>query len=409
MIELIPRPYKLFNKIQHYDWGTKDENAFIPKLLGTKAEPGTPYAELWIGAHPKAPSEIEVAGRRIALDEVISRYSLECLGKYVSGKFAGKLPFLLKVLSAAHALSIQTHPNKNQAVRLHAASPDHYPDDNHKPEIAIALDSLRALVGFKPAHRIAESMRAVPELSACVDRRLYDAVVGKSEIGPLESAVKNLYADMMKKSETNEGLSSCVRAIHERLLKKNPRTAEEEEFLRQHELYGDDVGLLSFFFLNLVDLKAGQSIFTAAGVPHAYIKGNIIECMANSDNVVRAGLTGKFKDVDTLLDIVRYEFADCEIINSEQHTGEVVYKSGAEEFEITRLSKEGGFKRVCRPQDRPSIWLVTGGELEVVWSRAGADHLKSFSRGESFFVPAFLSEFSVSSESGVDCFIVGIP
>ncbi len=409
MINFVPRPYKLFNKIQHYDWGTRDGSAFIPKFLGQQPKPDTPYAELWIGAHPKAPSEIEIDGSRFPLDKIIDQHRRECLGGYVAEKFSGRLPFLLKVLSAAHALSIQTHPNKEQAVKLHASHPEHYPDDNHKPEIAIALDRLSALVGFKPAAKIAETLRAIPEIAEFADEKLFNEVVSSTKEDAVEDAVKNLYADIMEKGDNREKLSSCIRKMRERFEKKSPRTAAQSRFLEQYELYGDDVGLFSFFFFNMVELKPAQAIFTGAGIPHAYIQGNIVECMANSDNVVRAGLTKKFKDVETLLDIMRYEFSDCTIINSDQKQDEVVYDAGVEEFRLTRMHKGEGFKQVCRSNDRPSVCLVTGGEVEVVWSHAGADHLKTFSKGESFFVPAFMREFRMSSSSGVDYFTVEIP
>ncbi len=409
MIEFVPRPYRLFNKIQHYDWGTKDENAFIPKLLGTEARPGEPYAELWIGAHPKLPSEIQVDGKRIPLNEVIAEHTRDCLGEYVSKKFHGKLPFLLKVLSAARALSIQLHPNKDQAVKLHSSDPERYPDDNHKPEIAVALDSLIALVGFEPATRIAGNLRNLRELSEFADRRLIDAVLDADLPGNMEAAARDLYISIMRKADEGEVLSSCLLKIRERLSRKQNLSPEENQFLKQYELYGADIGLLSFFFFNLVHLKPGQAIFTDAGVPHAYIEGNIVECMANSDNVVRAGLTNKFKDVETLLDIIKFEFAECPVINAAQKADEVTYDSKAEEFRITRFRKEAGFRKVYRSGDKPFVGLVVGGEVEIVWSHSGVDHLQSYSKGESFFVPAFLPEFRTSSSGGADFFLVEIP
>ena len=409
MIDFIPQPYKLFNKIQHYEWGTRNDEAFIPKFLGQHAAPGIPYAELWIGSHPKAPSEIEIGSRRIPLNEVIAQHGHHSLGKYVYDKFSGTLPFLLKVLSAGHALSIQAHPNKSQAVRLHASHPEHYPDDNHKPEIAIAIDFLSALVGFKRAVQVANSLRAVPEIGEFTDEKLFARVVDRSATNSLEGAIKDLYSDIMSRGQDNERLSSCVRKIRERLLRKGVGRPEESQFLAQYEIYGDDIGLLSFFFFNMVQLKPGQAIFTDAGVPHAYIEGNIIECMANSDNVVRAGLTNKFKDVATLLEIIRFEFSDAGVIDPDSRSGEVVYDTKAEEFRITRFLKKGGFRKVCKSNDRPSICLVAGGDIEVVWNHAGVDYLKSFSKGDSFFLPAFLKEFRVSSGQDSDCFIVTIP
>ncbi len=409
LLKFVPRPYKLFNKIQYYEWGTRDAHAFIPEFLGIAPQPDTPYAELWIGAHPKAPSEIQIDDRRVPLNEIIAEFGRDSLGEYVSKKFSGRLPFLLKVLSAAEALSIQTHPNKDQAVKLHASYPDKYPDDNHKPETAIALDSLTALVGFKPAAKIAATLRALPELREYAEGRLIDRLMESEKTGDLEKAIRELYADIMRKAEDNEKLSSCVIKIRGRLSRKTSPAPEEIQFLKQYDVYGADVGLLSFFFFNLVHLKRGQAIFTDAGVPHAYIKGNIVECMANSDNVVRAGLTNKFRDMETLLDILKYEFRDCEILNSGQKMDEFTYKTKAEEFQITRFKKEAGFKKICRSNDRPSVCLITGGEIEIVWSHAGMDYLHSFSKGESFFIPAFLSEYRMSSIGETDFFNVEIP
>ena len=140
LTQITARPYRLHNQIQHYAWGTRDNDAFIPHLLQFDPEPGVPYAELWIGTHPKAPSQVELPdGSMMLLHDWIAQEPRAALGKAVHARFGG-LPFLFKVLSAAQSLSIQAHPNKAQAETLHEQDPAHYPDDNHKPEIAIALD-----------------------------------------------------------------------------------------------------------------------------------------------------------------------------------------------------------------------------------------------------------------------------
>ena len=160
------RPYILKNTIQHYTWGTKNNNAFIPRLLDLdiKNEPDKPYAELWIGIHPKAPSLVEYNQDAIPLNQLISKYPKEILGSNCADKFDNQLPFLLKVLSAGEALSIQAHPNKGQAEMLHAKDQKNYPDKNHKPEIAIALDSLTALVGFRAYEEWVEVLHEYPEM-----------------------------------------------------------------------------------------------------------------------------------------------------------------------------------------------------------------------------------------------------
>ena len=407
MHTFVAKPYELFNKIQNYDWGTKNENAFIPNFIGIKAVPDLPYAELWIGAHPKASSEIEIEGEKIPLNKIIEQYQIECLGKEVAEKYNGQFPFLLKVLSAANALSIQTHPNKIQAEKLHAKDPKNYPDDNHKPEIAIAVDSLLAVAGFKPVEEIITNLRETPELESFIGKELLEEVIFFNS--DKKNAVKNLYAQIMKKSDDKENLSQCIAKICGRLNSKSELTVAESQFLKQHELYGNDVGLLSFFFFNIIELKPGQAIFTDAGVPHAYIKGNIIECMANSDNVVRAGLTNKFKDVDTLLEILRYEFAKFNIINKEQKNDEVIYKTSTKEFEVSSYSKKKGFVKSCKSNSSPQVFLITDGEIQVDWQHDHFEQSQKFKKGESFFIPASLSDYRITTIVESKYFITKIP
>ncbi|MBU2508197.1 MAG: mannose-6-phosphate isomerase, class I, partial [Bacteroidetes bacterium] len=148
------RPYKLINQIQNYSWGTKNGSAFIPKLIGFPPESNISYAELWMGAHKSASSKIIVGDRELFLSDAIEKYPNQILGKSVVEKFGKTLPFLFKVLSAGEPLSIQAHPNKRQARVLHKRDPVNYPDENHKPEIAVAIDKLEALVGFRPLQEI---------------------------------------------------------------------------------------------------------------------------------------------------------------------------------------------------------------------------------------------------------------
>ena len=166
-----PQPYLLKNTIQHYEWGTKGKNAFIPKLLNIKSEKDKPYAELWMGAHPKSPSKIVIDGNEFSLNEVIHQYPGEMLGSKTAKKFSNTLPFLFKVLSANEALSIQVHPDKKQAISLHKKDPINYPDSNQKIEIAIALDSLTALVGFKTFKEILKVLKDYPEIGEFIGNK----------------------------------------------------------------------------------------------------------------------------------------------------------------------------------------------------------------------------------------------
>ena len=409
MKQFSPKPYKLYNAIKYYEWGTRNEAAFIPHFLGIKAEPNVPYAELWIGAHPKASSEIEIDQVRIPLNKVIEDYPAECLGAYVCKSFSNTFPFLLKILSAANALSIQTHPNKSQARQLHAKDPNNYPDDNHKPEVAIALDSLIALAGFKPARSIRNNLESLPEVCELVGQKLIDEVLNSNNPSTEESLIEKAYKAFMQHAEDKERLTSCISKIQKRLADKTSRSPEEKQFLEQHRLFGDDIGLFSFFFFNLVRLKQGQAIFTDAGIPHAYIKGNICECMANSDNVVRAGLTNKFKDVGTLLDIIRYDFAECPVMQAGADTSKTTYRTTAKEFEVSRFQKPEGFSEKCVSGDRPSVYLIMNGSLDIKWNSNGSGQSAHYTAGESFFVPASLSLYGISTNHEAEYFTVVIP
>ena len=407
--KVLAKPYKLFNKIQNYDWGTKNEHAFIPNLLGIPAEPDKAYAELWIGAHPKAPSEIEIDGALYPLDKVIEQFPVEILGQYAAEKYENKLPFLLKVLSAARALSIQTHPNKEQAVKLHASDPVNYPDDNHKPEIAIALDSLTAIAGFRPVNEIIHNLKKYPELQSFASGEFIQKLFELKDKFELSVHLNMLYSKIMNSSSDQDKLSSVIEGIIGKLKVKDDLTLEEQQFLKQHELYGNDVGLLSFFFFNIVRLKPGQAIFTGAGIPHAYIEGNIIECMANSDNVVRAGLTNKFKDVNTLLEIMDYTFAEYDIINKEQSTDGVNYVTKAEEFEVTAYNKEQGYSRDFTNINKLLVIIITGGSLTVKWKDNDTQFSETFIKGESFLIPSILHDYTFTCEKTSKYFLVKIP
>ncbi len=409
MNRIYRRPFKLHNKIQHYDWGTRNDDAFIPRFLGSPVVRDLPYAELWIGAHPSAPSDILVEHRRTPLNKAIEDAPLEILGEDVARRFDTKLPFLLKVLSAASALSIQTHPNKEQARKLHSVDPAHYPDDNHKPEIAIALESLTVIAGFRPAMEIVAILREYPELSDLAGSELLKRVLTTTRKRDAVENLKLLYGTIMRRAAEKEKLLSVITRIVGRLSAGHSLSVEQRHFVEQYELHGADVGLFSFLFFNIIHLKAGQAIFTEAGVPHAYMKGNIVECMANSDNVVRAGLTGKFKDVDALLDILTYRFAEVAIINSEQKSDGVVYRTSAEEFEITGYRKEPGYEAVFESGGRPAVVLITEGSLTVQWEDDGYRRSEAFTKGESFLIPAILSRWWMSGNEKVKFCFVAIP
>ena len=393
MIE--PKPYKLVNHIQNYEWGTKGKNAFIPNLLGFEAE-DKPYAEVWIGSHPKLSSEILMNGLATNLETIIEKCPNEILGEKVTKKFGNKLPFLLKILSANQALSIQTHPNKLQAVELHKNNPHNYPDDNHKPEVAIALDFLKALVGFRPLNEIESNFMLYPQLIDFVGSEEFNEFTkDKSQNG-----LKKLFTALMKKSLDFDELQNVILSIKAKIELKSRQSEDEELFNILFQHYGFDIGLLVLFFLNVVNLKSGEAIYTPAGIPHAYLKGNIVECMANSDNVVRAGLTPKFKDIEQLANILTYQFGKPEFIGKIRERNITEYKVSAKEFCIEKIVL-----------NNTNLDFSTNNKVEIIFVTEGeiiCDKL-NIKKGESILIPAIFSQYSIVSKTNSTLFKVTVP
>lgn len=413
---ITPRPYRMHNQIQHYAWGTQGEDAFIPNLLGFNPDPDKPYAELWLGTHPKAPSNIELAnGSLVALDRWIADHPKATLGEDVATRFGG-LPFLFKVLSAGQSLSIQAHPTKAQAETLHAQDPAHYPDDNHKPEVAVALDRLTALVGLKPLPELAETLAHYPEIADFAGAEAVQPIIKAGEATPLETARAlgyDLFATLIRRSlAAPQALSGAVDAQAQRLNEANGDLDEaERRFLNLRERYGSgDVGLFALFLFNIVHLKAGEGIFTEAGVPHAYLGGNIIECMANSDNVVRVGLTPKYKDAATLLDIVDATPQAPAILTGERMVEDggaaaTVYRTPATEFEIRRWTLAPGADTTLLLANRPTVLLVTAGDATMTWDGGRA----LYRQGESAFLPACLKTLTLQTTGGAEVIVATVP
>ena len=409
-VHLEARPYLLHNRIQPYEWGSRGPGAFIPRLLGIEPEPGQPYAELWIGAHPSAPSQVELCGRLVPLPELIGWEPELVLGPAVAAKFHGSLPFLLKVLSAARPLSIQVHPDRAQAQRLHARDPQHYPDPNHKPEVAIALDGLSALAGFKPFGGILGALERTPELAELAGPVLLRDLAAAATAPPStqQALVRRLYGALVESASDGEAALLGALERLERRLRGRAHLAEEEALFLdlRREYPGPDIGLLTVFLLNLVHLKAGQGLYIGAGVPHAYLRGNIVECMAASDNVVRAGLTSKFKDAAALAEVLTYELGPAHILEAVPGPGEVVYPTPAAEFQVTRWDLLAGSERGEQDRGSVEVLLVTAGEVLLRWPAAGEVVLR---HGQAVLIPACLAEYKVAARSPAQVFRVTVP
>lgn len=341
-----------------------------------------------MGTHPSNPSKDVTTGRTL-LDLFSENQAL--LSRSVSQRYDAKLPFLFKVLSINKALSIQAHPNKKLAEQLHARSPENYPDDNHKPEMAIALTPFEGLCGFRPLEEIAHFLKTVPPLRSLVGEEtaaeFEQAITSADEAQKKEALRKAFGALMSSKPEAIEKeVASLVDHASQPDFASGGVEATSGEILselvqRLHGEFGSDIGILVLFFLNFVTLEPGEALFLVADDIHAYLSGDIMECMAASDNVVRAGLTPKFKDVDTLVDMLTYNYAPIEeqkmsptdyayaTLNQKAYSSGssvTLYDPPIDEFAVVRAVLKGqGAKATLDPLDGPSIVICTGGKGKI--------------------------------------------
>ncbi|KAF8798497.1 RmlC-like cupin [Phlegmacium glaucopus] len=262
-----------------------------------------------MGTHPTSPSLV-LSSHQVLSEHLAGHPQL--IGKPVIEKFNagdGNLPFLFKVLSIEKALSIQTHPDKQTAEILHAQRPDIYKDPYHKPEMALAITPFQALCGFRPLPEIAYYLNNTPELKALIPPPVINdflSISGSSNPGQAEkAALKNLFTSLMTANEStvHDQLDLLVKRYQLQATQLDDDDDIVQLVLRLNEQFPGDIGLFCPFVLNYVRLDPGQAIFLGAGEPHAYISG---ECMANSDNVIRAGLTPKLRDIPNLISNLTY-------------------------------------------------------------------------------------------------------
>ena len=289
--------------VQCYAWGKIGAESqvarYAPKACQDfQLDEEKTYAELWMGVHPSGPANL-VREKQLLAEHIAN--TPEMLGVKVREKFGDQLPFLFKVLSVNKALSIQAHPNKKHAEELHAERPNIYKDPNHKPEIAIALTNFEGLCGFRPLEEIQGFLKTIPELAAVCEQ--CDGLIAATPDNYEESLRKCFESLMLCNKET---LQQQLQSLKTRITSENQSDSVSELFLRLHDQYPGDVGCFVIFFLNHLSLSPGQAMFLGPNVPHAYLSGDCVEVMANSDNVVRAGLTPKLIDTPTLVSMLDY-------------------------------------------------------------------------------------------------------
>ena len=382
----------LENPVQEYAWGSRD---FIPRLLGNPSPSETPQAELWMGAHPMGTSRVLWEGRWLLLSEAIQKDPRGILGESVSARFSDKLPFLFKVLAASKPLSIQAHPNRSQAVQGFGkengrgiplnAPHRNYRDPSHKPEILCALTPFWALKGFRPMDEI----RFL----------LHRTGVPASELPRLqeegESGLRKLLSDLLTMSRERQRhlISIAVSAAR-------GHTSSDPVFewiVRLQQAFPYDVGVLGPVLLNLIHLKPGEALSIGPGELHSYLDGAGVEVMANSDNVLRGGLTEKHIDRQELLKVVNFSPSASRILPAVvQGAAEWLYTSGAEEFLLSRISLEHGVLYESPVERSVEIMICVKGEVEV--TDVGRGEKLRLLRGSSILVPAFVKAYRMTGE-----------
>jgi mannose-6-phosphate isomerase len=294
------QPLLVEGQIQGYAWGKVGRASRIAPFMHG-APPESPLAEYWLGCHPKAPAVVLLPdGSRCSLIDLLPSHS--------------SLPFMLKVLSInpAFGLSIQSHPDAELAKELHARDPEHYPDPFHKPEVGVALSPVTLLYDIKSPTGLCEAIRNYPEIMELLSdntRRVIEASNGGLN-GPSSQIRRGMFGDcMMADSGAVAQVVTEILARHD----TSRRDALPKELVMMERLtkaYGvGDVGLVVLLLMNLVSLDPGEGIFIGPNVPHAYLDGDLVECMASSDNVIRAGLTSKYRDVSTLVETTVYDYS----------------------------------------------------------------------------------------------------
>lgn len=369
------RFFRLRSHVRHYPWGCRrhgDRQPYIAELLGETAAVDQPWAELWIGAHPSLSAEVLTDAGEVKLTDFIAAHPREVLGDATLAAGFQTLPFLLKVLSCERALSIQSHPDKGNAVRLHTLRPQKYPDDNHKPEIMIALTDFAALAGF------CELSQVMPQLDRLSSLAPWRAVWREASVLTLLVLCETLL--MLPGSL----MRPMLRALRRELSLMPSPTAEDVLCLNLLDGSPADRGVLFAYILNRVSMRPGEAIYIPANEPHAYLHGTGVECMANSDNVIRVGLTPKPIDITALVDTVQFTArAVAPTAGEEIAPGHRLYPAAAREFQVEVLTDT-----VLSLSDRravPGVFLVLSGAVEL---SDGVGGTRMAERGSSWLRPA---------------------
>ncbi len=386
--------------VREYAWGSP---SFLPDLLGTENVDDTPQAELWMGAHPSAVSVVRVGDDWVALTDWIATDPVVRLGESVVQRFGGELPFLLKVLAAAYPLSLQAHPDPEQArvgferenrKGLPLDAPNRsYRDARPKPELLCALTPFDAMLGFREVAEIHELLRALelPVLAPALAKLC----------GGAKAELRDFFGWLIGSDEETRAQIAGLAA--ERCSGRSDAAAGRW-VVELAGRYPGDIGVLAPLLLNVIRLEVGQAVYLPAGELHSYLGGCGIEIMANSDNVLRGGLTNKHVDVPGLLEVLTFSSGPPRILDPGQSAfGIRTYGTPVADFELTRIDVAG--EHVREATDSVEILLCVEGAARV--EASGGSQGIEFARGRSLLVPADAGGYRVL---GNCCFFrAGVP
>lgn len=377
--------------IRTYAWGSRTA---IAEFTGRSAPTAHPEAELWLGAHPGDSALLGTAGAQTSLLDVITADPQAQLGPAVCERFGDRLPFLVKVLAAGEPLSLQAHPSAQQAVEgfereerigVPINSPvRNYRDRSHKPELLVAITEFEALAGFRPAARSVALMRAlaVPQLEPYIV-----LLTDQSDA----SGLRALFTTWITAPQPD--IDAVIPAVLEGAVNYIRSGAKEfapevMTVLELGERYPGDAGVLAALLINRISLKPGEGIFLAAGNLHSYLRGMGMEVMANSDNVLRGGLTPKHVDVPELLRVLNFTPVADSRAPVRREGIEVVYETPAPEFAASVITLDGGDlgHEVDAPASHvgPQVLVCTEGSVIV---RAASGEVR-LARGAAAWVAA---------------------
>ncbi|MDR0998606.1 MAG: mannose-6-phosphate isomerase, class I [Treponema sp.] len=400
---------KLINQIKTYAWGSPQ---WIPQLMGRKNSSGEPWAELWMGVHPEGPSALDIPGEQPLLSDFIGKYPQLCLGEKAGREF-GALPFLFKLLAAAKPLSVQAHPSlsqaragferENKAGLALNASTRNYKDPNHKPEILCALSPFRAMCGFREPDAILGLLELFSR-NAGSGTGLAEGLarLGEALSSDKEEALRGFLTALFSLSgEFRRELTAYTLEQEPVLEKAAPQQGKiwrtAAYFAR---LYPGDPAVIAPLYLNLIELAPGEAVYLPAGVLHAYIEGLGVELMANSDNVLRGGLTPKHVDIGELVRILEFRpFSPAVLRPPKPAAACFTYPTDCREFSLSVI--RGGFPFALFPKEGPAIVVVTEGRAIFSYRNesGGPAETLSLEQGESAFI--------LPREKGVDLMVSG--